>query len=491
MPSHGDDKVQYVDSREQYVMSDTGRGRVNLHSLAYTCLLTCCVIPLTSHGENIDDWKPSAASAPNVTWQAPASWLPVSPGTEVMVPDQPLTLAALTDLALFNNPSTRETWAAARAQAAATGVAASAFFPSIDAQVSLSRSAGGNSTTSQARLAPSISLSYVLFDFNARGAAEDVARYGALAANLTQNRTLQDVVMRVEQAYYEFLGAGQTANAAQETLKTAQASVDAARVRRQAGLATLGDIYQAETALAQAQLGWQRAQGDVNKFRGVLISTVGLKVNAQLQFAAAPAELPVRDVRQTVDQYLAKAQASRPDLAAAEAQVRASRARIDATIAQGRPVIDLTASTGTVYTEDHTNEGSTRNIGLSLRMPLFDGRRNRYAVDQAQAQAEQSAAARDRIARQIELDVWQAYFDLETATVAVDSARTLLRSANQSREVAQARYRSGVGNLLELLTAQAAEGNARVEVIQSELSWYSSLSRLNNSIGTFSSNPGS
>ena len=66
--------------------------------------------------------------------------------------------------------------------------------------------------------------------------------------------------LRVEQTYYQLLGAQQTVGAAHETLTTAQASVDAAKVRRQAGLATLGDIYQVETALAQTQLQWQRAR---------------------------------------------------------------------------------------------------------------------------------------------------------------------------------------------------------------------------------------
>lgn len=446
----------------------------------------CGIAPGALHAEQARDWSAAPTSGPNFTWQAPAPALATSPTAAAIAPEQPQTLAALTDLALLNNPATREAWATARAQAAAVGVAASERFPSIDALVSLTRSTSG-ATSAQTRLAPSVSLSYVLFDFNARGAAEQAAQYGALAANLTQNRSLQDVVLRVEQAYYQFLGADQTAVAAQETLTTAQASVDAARVRRQAGLATLGDIYQAETALAQTQLQWQRAQGDVNKFRGVLCSTVGLQVNAALQLVPPPTQIPVREVKQTVDYYLTKAQALRPDLAAAEAQVRAARARVDATAAQGRPVVDLTANVGTVYTDGHVNDGKSHSLGMSVHIPLFDGRRTRYGVEQAQAQADQLAAVRDRVARQIELDVWQAYFDLETASVAVDSARALLRSANQSREVAQARYRAGVGNLLELLSAQAAEGNARVEVIQSELSWYSSLSRLDNAIGTFSS----
>jgi outer membrane protein len=63
----------------------------------------------------------------------------------------------------------------------------------------------------------------------------------------------------------------------------------------------------------------------------------------------------------------------------------------------------------------------------------------------------------------------------------------LLRSASLAREVAQERYRAGVGNIPDLLTAQVNEANARMEVIQAEMGWYTSLSQLDNSIGVFSS----
>ena len=73
---------------------------------------------------------------------------------------------------------------------------------------------------------------------------------------------------------------------------------------------------------------------------------------------------------------------------------------------------------------------------------------------------------------------------------AIDSADALLRSAVRSRQVAESRYQSGVGNLPDLLSVQASEASARMEVISAEMAWYANLSRLNNAIGIFTSETG-
>jgi outer membrane protein TolC len=408
-----------------------------------------------------------------------------------------LTLAELTDLALSNSPATREVWNAAQAQAAALGVAEAANYPTIDGTIALSRgmssintSSGVVSGSTQTRLSPSINLNYVLYDFGARSSTIQAARENLLAATLTQNRTLQDVVLRVEQAYYQLLAARQTIVAAEETLKTAQLSFDVANERRHAGLATIGDVYQAETALAQSRLLLRKTQGETSKFKGTLCNAVGLPVYAKLELMPAEERLPLNEVRLSIEQYLSQAKASRPDLAAAEALARGAHASSEAASGQDKPSLELAMSGGKTYNnfpDNSFNNGSgNATVGINLRIPLFGGFRSSNTILQLQSRAEQLEATRDRIALQIELEVWQAYFDLDTAVAAIDSARSLLKSASQSREVAQARYQAGVGNLLNLLSAQTSEANARMEIIQAEMSWYSSLSRLNNAIGQFS-----
>jgi outer membrane protein TolC len=104
-------------------------------------------------------------------------------------------------------------------------------------------------------------------------------------------------------------------------------------------------------------------------------------------------------------------------------------------------------------------------------------------VRRAQDLAEQAENARDQLVNQAELDVWQAYFDLQTSASSVASTANLVRSAGESADAAVARYKAGVGSLLDLITAQLDDTNAQVQRIQSYLDWYSALSRLNFALG--------
>lgn len=453
-------------------------------------------LPLASFGGLLLDQHLSVSPQPGMVWRSPQPMQIAEPSPPQTT--APMTLAALTDLALRNNPATREAWQAANAQAAALSMAEAGYYPTLDLNVPLTRgrtsinsSSGVSSSSTQTRLSPSISLGYVLFDFGARSASKQAASYGLLAANLSQNRTLQDVVLRVEQAYYQLLGAQQTVVAGEQTLKNVQVSFDVANARRQAGLATVGDVYQAKTLLAQSRLQLRKAQGEASKLKGALCNAAGLPVNAQLELAATDGQMPTQEVRYTIDEYLSKAKQTRPDLGAAEAQARAAHASADAATAQGRPTLALTVNGGktfnNVQTDGFTNGSSSGTIGINLSVPLFNGFRTTNTVKQAEARAAQLDATRDRVALQVELDVWQAYYDLDTAQAAITSAHALLRSASQAREVAQARYQAGVGNMPDLVSAQASEASARMEVIQAEMAWYASMSQLNYSIGVFSS----
>lgn len=468
-----------------------------LDALRLIWVLACVCLPSSSYGDPVLDQDLTVPSQPGMVWKSSKVLVPAGSSAELKV-SSPLTLAELTDLALRNNPSTREAWEAAHAQAAAVGIANAGYYPTVNATIPLTRgktsinsSAGVVSGSAQTRLSPSISLSYVLFDFGARAAAKQAASYNLLAANLTQNRSLQTVVLRVEQAYYQLLGARETIVAGEEALKNIQTSLDVANARRQAGLATVGDVFQAETLLAQSRLQLRKAQGEANKFKGSLCNAVGLPVNAKLELAPLEAQLPTRALHTTVDDYLSKAKIARPDLGAAEAQSRAAHASAEAAAAQGDPTLNLSITGGKTYNnfQSHgpTSTSVNGTIGISLNVPLFNGFLTTNTVRQAQAVADQLDATRDRVALQVELDVWQAYFDMDTAEAAIDSAHALLRSASQAREVAQARYQAGVGNMPDLLLAQANEANAHMEVIQAEMGWYASLSQLNNAIGIFSS----
>jgi len=432
------------------------------------------------------------APAPNQQW-IPDQPLPQVPASGAMrtVPAElngPVSLAQLTDLALRLNARTRQAWLQARAEAAVVGMERADEWPQINALLShnLGRPISGTTGTGsqvQTRYGPNVTLSYVLFDFGQRAADIEAANYRLLAANLAQNRVLQEVAFQVEQAYYRVLAFDYLVRASRESLKNFETALDAAQRRRSSGLATAGDEYRAETQVGQARLVLTRNEGELSKARGQLANAVGLPVNVKLELQAVSESPPVSEITQSMEALLEKAKASRPDLIAAEARARAARASSTAVSRAGLPTLEFVSNYGRVLFTDSRTGQDVYNFGFNVRIPLFSGYRDTYSKRRAQEVADQAESTRDQLYSQTELEVWQSYFDLQTAASSVASTANLVKSAGESAAAAAARYKAGVGSLLDLITAQLDDTNARVQQIQSYLDWYSALAGLNFALG--------
>lgn len=472
---------------------DEMRPRISIIGAVFGCLMASTFSTMALGDTFFSDPRgvgAKTAAEPNRYWQ-PDSALPsvtVPARAEQFGGNVLLTLPELTEFALRNNPKTRQAWFAARAAAAGVGIEQADLLPQITANIAATRTLPVSATTGSTspwitRYGPSISLSYVLFDFGVQAYQVESAEYRLLAANLVQNRTLQDVVFQVEQAYYRLIGLDALLKANELSLDNIKTAYEAANKRRESGLATVADVYRVETQVAQAQLNLTRSRGELEKARGLLAATVGLPVNGALKVQPLSSPTQIREISTSMTDLLDRAKAARADLVAAEAQARAARASANATSRAGLPSLEITGGAGRTAFQDNRPIVNNYSLGLNLRIPLFTGFRDTYSVRQAEAQAAQAEAARDALFQQTELDVWQSYYDLQTAAGGIGSTEAQLKSAEQTAQATLARYQAGFGSILDLITAQQDESNARVQRIQSFLDWYTALARLNFSMG--------
>lgn len=383
----------------------------------------------------------------------------------------PLTLAEVVDLALCNNPQTRVQWASARVQAAQLGVSMSSYLPTFGGTIaaSSSRTSTAGTTTSADQKSVSVSASYLLYDFGGRSASVENAQQLLIAANAVRDEILQGTFLSAVQAYYTLLSARASVQAYQVAEVAAEKSLHAAQARNQAGTATLADRLQAQTALSQAKLSRIRAMGDAANAQGTLANIMGFDAALPFELALPAQEAGANAVaeqdsliEQDIGKLIADARQKRPDLLAAEAHIKAAEARLATDRATGLPSINLNGSFGQSRIPDMAR---SQSIGISLSVPLFTGFKNTYQTKSAQAQLEGKVAERDRIASQIALDVWKAYQALLTNSQALYAANDLLASAEQSEKAISGRYQAGLGNILDVLTAQSALANARQQQV--------------------------
>jgi outer membrane protein TolC len=110
-------------------------------------------------------------------------------------------------------------------------------------------------------------------------------------------------------------------------------------------------------------------------------------------------------------------------------------------------------------------------IGVYLTVPLFTGFNVGYGVRQAQAILVQREASEEQTRLTVTLDVWNAYYALDSANKQLVATARLTKTAEDNQQVAVGRYQSGVGTIIDVLTAQTAAATARQLRINAELGW--------------------
>ena len=397
-----------------------------------------------------------------------------------------LTLADVVDLALCNNPQTRSVWASSRVQAAQLGTSLSAYLPTLSGPISVlsSRTRVGATTTESTLKDASVSISYLLYDFGGREADVENSKQLLVAANATRDETLQGVLLTAVQSYYTLFSARASAQSYQIAEVAASKSLDAAQARYQAGTATQADRLQAQTALSQTVLNRIRAEGDAANAQGALANIMGFDANQSFVLLPIQENSPDLAAEQGIGKLIEEARQNRPDLAAAEAQIKAAEAQLVSTKASGLPTFTLNGG----ITRSESNDGTasishSNSLGIRIDVPWFSGYRDTYRNRAAQAQLEGKVAERDRLANQIALEVWQAYQALLTNSQALRAADDLVASAVESEKIALGRYKAGVGSILDALTAQSTLASAHQQRVSALYNFQASKFALAQAIG--------
>jgi TolC family type I secretion outer membrane protein len=413
-------------------------------------------------------------------------------GRECPLPPGVLSLATAVDLALCNNPTTRSTWAAARQAAAALGSAESAWLPTLSATGGESRQYGEyvnatgniNSGPENTRDA-ALNLSWILYDFGGRSGRVRSARGLLDAAADTLSSVSQQTVLGVVQSYYAVIAADAALSAARTTEETAARSLEIARSLRDGGVSTLADVLQAQTAHDLAVLTRVQAELAAKNAYGALAVQIGSSADRALKLEAAvvPAEVPALDARMA--DLMDEAARQRPDLLAARAQRDAAEANVTVARALGRPSISIQA--GRTYDETpYVANQNYNQIGIYVTVPIFSGFSTTYGVRQAQAALEASEANVEAARLQVSLGVWNAYYGLQSANHQLGATALLTTTARDNQDVALGRYQSGVGTIIDVLTAQTAAASARLLRINAEFGWQLARAQLALALGRLS-----
>lgn len=394
-------------------------------------------------------------------------------------PVHPYTLAELIDIAEHNNPHTRIVWERAKQKADALGVAKSSYYPVLAGVAAFSDertiepfpkplAPRGYTMVEVPAVVPEVTLDYLLFDFGQRAAKVDAATAEKLAAGANFIQANQQVAFSVASAYYKLLTEQERLEAARQTLKTAQATQDAAETQLLNGRSTLPDVLNARAETSQAVFDLESADGDEKIARVALTEELGVEPSPDINVDGQK-NAPLPDaLTLPINTLIGRAMSDRPDLMAQVAEIRAADDAIRSAKSEYLPKISLSANgaqTSIWPTTDYGQLGNasepTWSATVGVQWRIFDGgaRKNELAEARSKKREAQDdlREKRDQATR----EVWTAYIAFRAALRKQDAAVALLASANSSYSASLEAYKYGVKNLIDVVTAEKQLAQAR------------------------------
>jgi NodT family efflux transporter outer membrane factor (OMF) lipoprotein len=285
----------------------------------------------------------------------------------------------------------------------------------------------------------------------------------AQASNADMANTALSLESEMAEDYFNLRGLDLQKQLLDKDLEDLQNQLDLTRRRLAGGIGTEADVAQAQT-----QLDTTRAQLiDVGIARAEFEHAIGSIADYKLPtFSIAPDPLPLDADPAHPEQDLPKIPLGipsqllqrRPDIAAAERRAAQANAQIGIAVSAFYPTISLSGSGG--FESTHIGDwiqgpSALWSLGAQATQLLFDAGRRKAATAQARDLFEASASNYKGVVFLAFNEVEDKLSDLRILEQEESAERAAVADAQHSFEVSNRRYKGGVTNYLEVLTAEA------------------------------------
>ena len=295
-----------------------------------------------------------------------------------------------------------------------------------------------------------ISGTQSVFDFSSIRRYQ-AAKVGITAAKADLNGTEEQVASQVARAYLAAVKADADVETAKANMALSEALQKQAENLKAAGTGTGIEITRARVQLANDRQRLLVAENAQRAARLQLLRAMGMRLDTDLLLTDKLAYTPVDAV--TLEAARAQAIQERPDYKAQQERESNARLSYSATKMERLPSVSAFGDYGASGT-GFDSSLPTRTVGVSVRIPIFDGGRRdaRRAESASQYRAEKVKTG--DLKEQIEFDVRLALDSLRSAEDEVSVAKEGLELAQNELTQARRRNDAGVAIALEITDAQ-------------------------------------
>lgn len=286
------------------------------------------------------------------------------------------------------------------------------------------------------------------------------ARLSVAQAEASLREAEQSLIFRTAQAYFNVLTAEEAFRAASSSRDAISRQTEQAEKRFEVGLTAITDVKEAQAQLDLAVAREVVAENQVALAKQALRVIIGQEV-PDLDPLSQTAKLTA-PVPQSLDQWLALAEANSPRLKIANFDYEIARADIKIERGARLPTLALNGR----YTNSTTEATSSRpeiesgQLQLQLTYPIITGGRTNALIRQARARSRQAAFNRETVRRAVEQETRDAYLSVLADISQARALKQALSSTEVAKDATQAGFDAGTRTAVEVLVSLRDTFNA-------------------------------
>lgn len=424
-------------------------------------------------------------SAPQAQLQAPAAPAQPPPAGRVLSLDEALRLG------LARQPQMRQAQANVEAARGRVDQARAPLLPQLSGTASYERASGtaggavnvftGSSVGARDLYSVGLTGKLLVWDFGQTPYRWLAARAAETGQERSAQGTSLSVALAIRSTYFNAVAFKALVGVARDRLANEEKHFQQIKAFVEVGTRPPIDLVSERSNLANARVQLIQAENNyatsrVQVEQAIGVTDLGAWEVEETSLAPVPGEEAAPEV------LLQEAIAARPDLAALSQQLRAQELTVRSLQGGYLPTLGVSAS----VSEQGPRPGDLSeawNTQVILSWPLFQGGQTRGQVREAHANQTALDAQLETLRQQVRLDVEQARLGVRAATATVAASKDASASAREQLALAEGRYQTGVGNVLELSDAQLALTTALGQQVQSEFQLAVARSQLLRALG--------
>jgi len=380
-----------------------------------------------------------------------------------------LTLKEAEDLALRNNPQiTVGKLEALRAREYVREVR-SALMPQVSLDLTGIGADGGSRLSAgyltdgrmYSRAAGGVTVSQLITDFGRTTNLVSSSRYEEKAADENAVATVQQIVLVVDQSFYNTLETKALLAVAEETVKARQLFADQVQALTNAKLKSDVDLAFAKVDLARAKLLLLDAQDNYEASLSTLSAILGYP--DRQEFTPVEPAVPLTPPAEDAGPLIQQALDLRPEVRSLRNEVLAAEKFGRAEHDLWWPTVTALGAVGGAPVRDPNITSRYGAAGVNVNIPVFNGflfnARSKSADLATQQQGKRLQDLQDNVAR----DVRNSWLETHNAYERLSVTRQLREQADLALDLAQSRYKLGLGTIVEFSQAELQKTDAEIQ----------------------------